>query len=122
MSRTYHHAGQKHHHNGRDLWSKRPLSGHGAFTSENKKLSRKIERKWFKREDYAELQYHLSECRDGFICNLIYDMCSDLLYSYDDDYFDFLNDEYVDEWMDEQNDAEGYQDLMLDDYDLYFDF
>lgn len=44
MSRTRHHKGQKNRHLGRDLWSKRPLSGE-SFTTKNKKLSRKIERK-----------------------------------------------------------------------------
>jgi hypothetical protein len=44
MSRTKHHKGQSKRHQGRDLWSKRPLSG-AAFTTQNKKLSRKIERK-----------------------------------------------------------------------------
>lgn len=44
MSRTKHHRNQKDQHLGKDLWSKRPLSGE-SFTAKNKKLSRKIERK-----------------------------------------------------------------------------
>lgn len=74
MSKTYHHTGQKHHHAGRDLWSKRPLAGHGAFTAENKKLSRRIERKWFARDDYKVIQYHLSDCIDGYISHYVNDM------------------------------------------------
>jgi hypothetical protein len=43
MSNTYHHRGQKHRHCGRDLWSKRPLSG-CPFEASFKAMSRRIER------------------------------------------------------------------------------
>ena len=43
MANTYHHRGQKHRHCGRDLWSKRPLSG-CPFEASFKAMSRRIER------------------------------------------------------------------------------
>jgi hypothetical protein len=43
MSNTTHHRNQKKRHNGCDLWNKRPLSGE-ARTTENKDLSRRLER------------------------------------------------------------------------------
>ena len=43
MANTHHHRGQKHRHCGKDLWSKRPLSG-CPFEASFKKMSRRIER------------------------------------------------------------------------------
>jgi len=43
MARTLHHRNQKTQHQGRDLWSRRPLSQQ-AYCSINKLLSRQRER------------------------------------------------------------------------------
>lgn len=116
MSRTFHHRGQKDRHFGRDLWSKRPLSQH-EFTAENKRLSRKIERSWFKRDDYKEVQYHLAECVNGYICNSIYDIFCDL-----DCHDDYMYDNDFYEWMDETEECGSRKDWLIDPDDLYFDY
>lgn len=55
MSNTYRHRGQKHRHNGRDLWSRR-IGGHRAYNSYNKFLTRRTERAAKKRIIALEIE------------------------------------------------------------------